>query len=58
MSMGKEETLKQLLSELTECNRIHKEAKEKDDFELANKMFNLRFEIGYAIVSLMHYEED
>lgn len=54
----KEENIKQLTKRLIECDKKYALAKEKGDKELQKEMFNMRLELGYAIVALSHYEGD
>lgn len=55
---NKEETIQQLIRQLIECEKKYKMAKETGDEDLRKEMFNMQFELGYAIVALSNYEED
>lgn len=58
MSNIKEKTIQQLMEQLGECNKKYEEAKETGDEDLRREMFNMRFELVYAIVALSYHEED
>lgn len=58
MSNIKEKTIQQLMEQLGECNKKYEEAKETGDEDLRKEMFNMRFELVYAIVALSYHEEN
>lgn len=58
MSNTKEETIQQLMKQWIECDKKYKMAKETGDEDLRKEMFNMRFELVYAIVALTYYEGD
>ena len=58
MSNIKEKTIQQLMEQLGECNKKYEEAKETGNEDLRKEMFNMRFELVYAIVALLYHEED
>ncbi len=54
----KEENIKQLTKQWIECDKKYERAKETGDEDLRKEMFNMRFELLYAIVALTYYEGD
>ena len=58
MRNTKEETIQQLREQFIECNKKYEMAKETGDEDLRKEMFNMRFELVYAIVALSYHEED